>query len=867
MAASAFSHWERVKTLFYEAITVEPIARAAWIEQACRDNPVLRRELDTLVRAHESAGDFLGAPVLSEPAAAHAVAAATRPTEPDRPAPDRCGAYRILREFGRGGMGVVYLGARADDRFEKLVAIKVVSGQLLHPAVSQRFEDERRILALLDHPHIARLLDAGTTEQGTPYVVMEFVDGEPIDVYCSRHQLSIRDRLRLFSLVCGAVQYSHQHLVVHRDIKSRNVLVTAEGVPKLVDFGLAKLLDPGVIDGQATLTAFRALTPESASPEQVRGEAVTVLTDVYSLGVLLYRLLTDRSPYRGDMRTESAISRAICDETPLRPSEAVASPGALASGGEAPVPHRRRELLGDLDLITLKALHKDPERRYASVEQLSQDIQRHFDRLPILAAPDALAYRWRKFAVRHWLGVAAVAAVVLALIAGGAATWWQARRAERRFNDVRRLAHTVMFDFHDAIARLPGSTPARRLLVTNALEYLDSLAREAGNDASLQRELATAYQKMGDVLGWPSTPNLGDVHGALDAYRKAQAARDRLVARNPGDADLLRDIATTSQRMSRALLSVGEPSAGIDEALKATRIEERLAAVDQTPAQIFRLARSEANYGYVLYFNGRSLASIEQLQKAVARLEPLDASGWNHLEVRGRLAVAYSYLALVYRDGKPAVGVPDLKVALEMQRKTVALDAPLAATAATDTTLQRQIMIDIMNLGQVLEALDDRPGAREEFRQGLARADQIARADPANIQGQADLAWTSVILGKRLALDGATDEAFALLAEASTLLQAALVADPANNRTRANYANYKEALADAHETLASRSALSHHQRVSHWREAKALLQDAYAFWKELRDKGAGLGADLVKPDALAREIAKCDAALADAGAP
>ena len=239
-----------------------------------------------------------------------------------------------MREFGRGGMGVVYLGARADDRFEKQVAIKVVSGQLVHPAVFRRFEDERRILALLDHPHIARLLDAGTTDTGTPYVVMEFVDGEPIDAYCAARRLSIRQRLTLFNLVCGAVRIPSA-LVVHRDIKARNVLVTADGVPKLVDFGLAKLLEPGTIDGHVTHTAFRALTPESASPEQVRGEPVTVFTDVYSLGVLLYRLLTDRRPYRGSMRTESAISRTICDEVPARPSDAVLSQDPAAKPDDA----------------------------------------------------------------------------------------------------------------------------------------------------------------------------------------------------------------------------------------------------------------------------------------------------------------------------------------------------------------------------------------------------------------------------------------------------------------------------------------------------------------------------------------------------
>ena len=219
--------------------------------------------------------------------------------------------------------------------------------------------------------------------------------------------------------------------------------------------------------------------------------------------MLLYRLLSGRSPYRGDMTTASGAARVICEEEPLRPSATPDLP-------------QRRELRGDLDLIVLKALRKDTARRYTSVEQLAQDIQRHLGRLPILAAPDAWTYRTRKFVARRWLSLSAVAAVILALMAGGATTWWQAQRAERRFNDVRRLAHTFMFDIHDAIAKLPGSTEARRLLVTNALEYLDSLASEAGGDPALERELATAYEKMADVLGRPSTPNLGDVHGALD---------------------------------------------------------------------------------------------------------------------------------------------------------------------------------------------------------------------------------------------------------------------------------------------------------------------------------------------------------------
>jgi tetratricopeptide (TPR) repeat protein len=827
----------RIKDLFTEAIELTPESRAEWIARNCADDISLRRELEALIQAHDQAGRFMERGVLDIPQAATAVLEATRSAVPASVPPSHFGGYRAVRELGRGGMGVVYLGARDDDRFEKLVAIKVISGDLVDPIAAGRFLDERRILASLDHPGIARLLDAGTSETGVPYVVMEYVEGEPIDAYCAAQQLSVRERVTLFGRVCDAVQYSHERLVVHRDIKARNILVTPDGAPKLLDFGIAKLLDPGGFDPHVTRTILRALTPESASPEQVRGDPVTVSTDVYSLGVLLYRLLSGRSPYRGDMATESGAARAICEEEPLRPS---ATPD---------LPHRR-ELRGDLDLIALKALRKDTARRYTSVEQLARDIQRHLGRLPILAAPDEWTYRARKFVARHWLGVGATVAVILALMAGGATTWWQAQRAERRFNDVRRLAHTLMFDIHDAIAKLPGSTEARRLLVVNALQYLDSLASEAGGDPALERELATAYEKMADVLGRPNTPNLGDVHGALTAYRKAQAARQRLLADEPGNVDVLRELSTTAMKMSRAAYYAGDPQGGAEEARKATVIEETLAASGDSPGQTFRLARSYSNHGQMLFVSGHTVESMQQQQKAITILEELDASGWNHAEVQTRLAVAYGYLASVLRLGKPVAGVvPNFSAALAMQRKVLALDESFATAAKSDTGLQRQVFVDLMNLGENLLQLGDRRGGQDQFRQALVRAEQLAHADAANLQAQTDLAFASTSLGQLLAQDGATSEAFVLLNRSQKLLEPVVAANSANVNTRSHVASYNEGFGHAHAVLGQ------------WREAKARFEHAYAFWKEMRDKGVTTGADLARPEALAAEIAKCDAAL------
>ena len=308
--------WQQVRGVFDQASSLPLDERAAYIDKVCASDPDLRHEVESLLLSHHEAGTgFLNTPAIDLASRAEIPA----PSRVGR----RIGAYNIVEEIGHGGMGEVYRAGRADGQYEKEVAIKLVRGGYDTASVLERFRHERQILASLDHPNIARLLDGGTTDEGVPYLVMELIEGTPIDQYCDSHNLNVTERLRLFVQVCSAVQYAHQRLVIHRDIKPGNILVTKEGVPKLLDFGIAKILDPSA---SSTVTVAGPLTPEYASPEQIRGEPITTATDVYSLGVVLYQLLTGRSPYPKNTHVPHEFARAICELEPERPSAAILRP-------------------------------------------------------------------------------------------------------------------------------------------------------------------------------------------------------------------------------------------------------------------------------------------------------------------------------------------------------------------------------------------------------------------------------------------------------------------------------------------------------------------------------------------------------------
>ena len=436
MFALPTDRYRRVDAVFDALLDVPPDEQMAFAERAAGDDPEVHAEVLRLLHAHRREG-FLESPV---PLAGALLDAALLP---ERPAPERVGPWRIVRLLGLGGMGTVYLGERADGQFEQRAAVKLI--QRAAPGMLRRFLEERRILALLEHPGIARLLEGGVTADGLPYFAMEVVEGVPLTRYCDEHELSVARRLELVVQVCDAVSYAHQHLVIHRDLKPSNILVTADGRPKLLDFGIAKLLSGG-LGAQRTETQLPAMTPEFAAPEQVRGEAVSTATDVYALGVLLYLLLTHRYPYDVRGKTFAELTRIICEEEPPRPS-------SQALEGH------RRELRGDLDLIVLTALRKDPARRYQTPAELAADLRRYRDGRPIRARADSPGYRLAKFAGRNRGAVAAVVAL-LALLAGGLARERALRhRAELEAQKAKEVGDWVVsvFDVADPMGTSGGT--------------------------------------------------------------------------------------------------------------------------------------------------------------------------------------------------------------------------------------------------------------------------------------------------------------------------------------------------------------------------------------------------------------------------
>jgi serine/threonine protein kinase len=553
--------WHVLSRYLDEALTLAEEERSRWLAKIQSDNPSLGGKLEELLNDHRSAE---GKGFLNNP--------------PNFPlfntglAGQVVGSYRLISLIGLGGMGAVWLAERCDGRFERKAAVKFLSVGLLGQGSEERFKREGAFLGRFSHPHIAEMLDAGVSSSGQPYIVLEYVEGLAIDRYCDEAKLHVRARISLFLDVLAAVGHAHANLIVHRDIKPTNVLVSKDGEVKLLDFGIAKLLedeDPENTPTQLTRAGDSPLTPEYAAPEQVTGAPITTATDIYALGVLLYQLLSGQHPAGKALRSPAALVKAIVDTEPPRLSTVFTLSGvdaATSATNRASTPERLRRLLhGDLDTIVGKALKKTPQERYSSVTVMADDLRRYLKNEPISVRPDTIVYRTVKFVRRNRTAVALGTLALSAILAGTVISLYQARIAQRRFQDVRNLAHAFVFDVHDEVAKLPGSTKAREMIVATGLQYLDNLARNAAGDLPLQKEIAAAYVKIAEAQGFPTRPNLGRVDDAKASFQKAGDIYRHIAAK---DKSYLPDLAIYYANYS-AFLRFTENTAQAKEFSKA----------------------------------------------------------------------------------------------------------------------------------------------------------------------------------------------------------------------------------------------------------------------------------------------------------
>lgn len=662
--------WHRVSPLFERALDLAPEERDEFVESVAGGDEVLRRELVELLAADAQATEFLERPAL----AAAPVDGPEHRAAAGLPG-GRVGPYRLLEVLGHGGMGTVYLAER-DEGFQRRVAVKVLRRDLPLAELHERLEVERQVLARLEHPGIARLYDGGTTADGRPYLVMEHVEGEPIDVYCRRLELPVEARLRLFLEVCDAVEHAHRNLLVHRDLKPENILVTAEGSPKLLDFGIAKLLDfeRFALPSRVTRTGFRPMTPAFASPEQVRGESVTTASDVYSLGVLLFHLLTGRGPYRPRTDLPHGVEAAVLEQEPPRPSEVAA--GKLA-----------RRLSGDLDTIVHKALRKEPERRYGSVRELAEDLTRHLKHRPVLARPEGLLYRAGKLVRRHTLAVAAATLLAVVLVGFGVVTFVQSGRLARERD----------------LAQLEGQRAARTAdLLFELLSGADP-AQAQGSELTVREVLDRGAARLADLGDQPALQaatraTLGVVYRRLGLFDRAEPLLEETLAQrrrlHRGDHP---EVAESLRELGLLKVEQGEYEAG-ERLLRQALVMRRELFGPAHPQQV----QSLADLGGALYWLGRYGEAEEVLREAIdlARLQGVEtqehAGALNDLslvmqfrrqldeaERLGREALAMR--RRLFGEHHPDIGVSfnnlavlmhmkgDLEAAEELHRRSVAL--------------------------------------------------------------------------------------------------------------------------------------------------------------------------------------------------
>lgn len=710
------TYWTEVEAIFEAVADLDDASRAALLDARCGNRPDLRAEVESLLAADAQAEGFI------EPAQA----TAADPLLHSAPGVGSViGPFRLIEAIGAGGMGTVYRAERADGGFTQQVAVKIIATPVSHSGAARRFRAERQILASLAHPHIVSLIDGGVTSDGHAHLVMEYVDGVRITSYCGERALPLADRLRLFRAVCSAVHYAHRHAVVHRDLKPANILVTAEGVPKVLDFGVAKLLDASTAVGAtATGVGQGPLTPNYASPEQLRGLPVTTSSDVYALGVLLYELVSGVRPYETDGKPLDEVMRLVVEADPRRPS---ASGRANLSDTRLPY-DPTRALGGDLDAIVLRAMAKQPEARYGSAEELAEDVGRFLAGVPVVAREASLGYVMRKLATRHKAAFVSIAVSFAFIVAALIVAIWQAQvataerqRAEQRFGEVRQLANALIFEIHDAVAPLAGSTPVRRTIVARALSYLERLAGEAQGDPALQLELARAYIQIGRVQGVPGSANLGDREGAIRSFEKAQSLIEPLVQSQNPAPDVVENFIEATRRLSSTLLPLtGRSDEAISQARKAVAVADAYHRRRPTDVKARNLLASSS------FAAATSIGwpdSLADWKRAGVLYDSLLADHPDNPDNMRNVALVEKYLGAIHEREA------DFVQALGRYERARVLDEKRLSQEPTNRQAQLDLAIDLSNVANI-QFKQGNPAAAVMFEQSLAIRQSLATSDP-----------------------------------------------------------------------------------------------------------------------------------------
>lgn len=753
--------WKIIKERFGEVFELSVEERKLRLADA---DPFVRLEVEKLLAANDSSADFIKQPFAVEHGMAEAHEDQVIGTDIDE--------YRILSEIGSGGMGKVYLAEHVGDGYSQRVALKLIKRGMDTNVVLKRFLMERQILARLEHANIARMLDGGSTESGLPYFVMEYVDGLPIRKYCEEQDLGIYERLDLFQNVCSAVSYAHQNLVVHRDLKPSNIIINQDGQPKLLDFGIAKLLGPDWDESttEATATQFRVMTPEYASPEQIEGRPATTATDVYSLGVVLYELLAGTRPFSPESLEPADVAKAVISGDPPKPSAAVsrrtaknAELTAVAAHSHKPGPVDRKSLAGDIDNIILKALRREPERRYQSVAEFSDDIRRYLTGLPVTATADSRLYRFGKYFKRHRAGVIGAAAAAVILLSATAITGWQytvAEReritAERRFEQVRELARKVIFEYYDGIGQLTGSLEVRKRMVEDATLYLDTLAAERSNDPALQREIANAYQRIGDVRGNVfQSSNLGDVSGAHESYLRSHAIWTELYSAKPDESQNLLGIRRSYLKLGEILWSLGrheEAKTNVEKALELTHLLDEK-SIPQDRKAVFDVYNRSSQVREQLW----DLDGALELQNNVVAMAEEDLR-----KEAESLSAQKAYGAALGRAGDIVYRKGSYVQAVEIYAKALPIFRRIAESDPTKFANRVNLALILGRLGTAACEAGDFLGCRTNNEESLAILKEIERTDPADIDTKLNIATISGNLAKGLFGLGETAKCFDL---------------------------------------------------------------------------------------------------------